>query len=92
MILVWCHRQMIYNVGDFISHYGILNSELMVFVDDNVVRSRQMRVFLLCSQVPIFVSAINHCLGRSQPSNVSFLRTIEYFGLFISESFVVCCG
>ncbi len=36
-----------------------------------------------------FPSAINHCLGRSQPSNVSFLRTIEY-GLFIRESFVVC--
>jgi hypothetical protein len=37
-----------------------------------------------------FLSAIYHCLGRSQPSNVSFLRTIEYFGLFVSESFVVC--
>ncbi len=37
-----------------------------------------------------FPSAINHCLGRSQPSNVSFLRTIEYFGLFISKSMVVC--
>ncbi len=37
-----------------------------------------------------FPSAINHCLGRSQPYNVSFLRTVEYFGLFDSESFVVC--
>jgi len=37
-----------------------------------------------------FPSAVNHCLGRSPPSNVSFLRTIEYFGLLVSESFVVC--
>jgi len=26
MILIWGHLQMIDNVGDFISHYGILNS------------------------------------------------------------------
>jgi hypothetical protein len=47
---------MIDNVGDFISHYGILKSSMMVFVDDNVVWYRQMRVFLLRSQVPIFLA------------------------------------
>jgi hypothetical protein len=62
----------------------------MVFVDDNVVRSRQMRVFLLCSQVPIFLALPIIVLEDLNHPMYPFLRTIEYFGLFISESFVVC--
>ncbi len=61
----------------------------MVFVDDSVVSSRRMRLFLSCLRF-LLPCVINRSLGRSEPSDVSFPGTIKHSGPFTVGSFAVC--
>ncbi len=73
---------------------------MMVFVDDNVVRSRQMRVFLLCSQVPIFLALsiivledLNHpmypFLGRQNILDCSLVNPLLFVFQWICLSWMI---